>query len=82
MQSEMAVTCAVLGDSEVKPICESRLAAAMSLGWLLLVLGLRALSKRYRGVGLSQVGCCLFDRIYDVVRHEPRPAIHMEKQLG
>ena len=37
--------------------------------WLLLVLGL----------GLS---CCLFDRSYEVVKHEPRPAIHMEKQLG
>ena len=27
-QSEMAVTCAGLGDSQVKPSCESRLAAA------------------------------------------------------
>ena len=24
----------------------------------------------------------MFERIWDIVKHEPRPAIHMEKQLG
>ena len=44
----------------------------MNLGWLLLILGL----------GLSKVSCCFFGSIWEVVKHEPRPAIHMEKQLG
>ena len=44
----------------------------MNLGWLQLVLDL----------GLTEASCCLFERIYEVVKHEPRPAIHMEKLLG
>ena len=32
--------------------------------------------------GLIEAGCCLFDRIKEFVKHEPRPAIHTEKQLG
>ena len=44
----------------------------MNLGWLLLVPGLR----------LTEASCCLSERIKEVVQHEPRPAIHMEKQLG
>ena len=44
----------------------------MNLGWLLLVLSLE----------LTEASYYLFDRIQEVVRPEPRPAIHMEKQLG
>ena len=44
----------------------------MNLGCLLLVLGLR----------LTEASCCLFERIWEVVKHELRPAIHMEKQFG
>ena len=44
----------------------------MNLGWLLLVACL----------GLTETSCCLFDRILEVVKPEPRPVIHMEKQLG
>ena len=60
----MAAPCAGLGNSQVKPSCESRLTAA-------LVLGLR----------LTGAGCCLFERIWEVVKCEPRLAIHMEEQL-
>ena len=49
-----------------------RQSQAVNLGWLLLVLGL----------GLTEASCCMVDRIQEVVKHEPRPAIHMEKQLG
>ena len=45
---------------------------AVSPGWLLLVPGL----------GLAEASYCLFERIWEVVKHEPRPAIHMEKHLG
>ena len=48
-----------------------RQSQAVNLGWLLLVLGL----------GFTKVSCCLFERIQEVVQHEPIPAIHMEKQL-
>ena len=34
------------------------------------------------GLELTEASCCLFDSIEEVVRHEPRLAIHMEKQLG
>ena len=44
----------------------------MNLGWLLPVLGL----------GLTEASCCLFERISEVLKHQPRPTIHMEKQLG
>ena len=44
----------------------------MNLGWLLLVPCL----------GLTEASCCLFDRTEEVVKHESRPPIHMEKQLG
>ena len=44
----------------------------VSLGWLLLVLGL----------GLTELICCLFEKISEVVKHEPRPANHTEKELG
>ena len=36
---------------------------AVNIGWLLLVLGLGPLSKRYRGWELTEAGCCLFERI-------------------
>ena len=49
-----------------------RQSQAENLGWLLLVLGL----------GLNEASCCLFERISEVVKHKPRPAIYMEKQLG
>ena len=49
-----------------------RQSQAVNLGWLLLGPGL----------GLIEASCCLFDRTYEVVKHEPRPAIPMEKQLG
>ena len=56
-----------------------RRSQAMNVGWLLLVPGPWLLSKTYRGWGLTETGCCLFERIWEVVKHEPRPAIHMEK---
>ena len=40
----------------------------MNLIWLLL--------------GLSEASCCLFERIWEGVKCELRPAIHMEKGLG
>ena len=49
-----------------------RQSKAVNLGRLLLVLGL----------GLTEASCCLFDRTEEVVKHESRPPIHMEKQLG
>ena len=55
-----------------------RLNQAVNLGWLLLVLGLGPLNKRWEGWWLIEAGCCLFERIYVVVKHAPRPAIHME----
>ena len=70
----MVVPSAVLGDSQVKPSCES--------SWLLLGPDMGLLYKWYSGLGLSETSCCLFERIYEVVKHEQRPASHMEKQLG
>ena len=49
----------------------SRWSRAVNLSWLLLVLGL----------GLTETSCCLCERILEVMKQEPRPAIHMEKQL-
>ena len=40
---------------------------AVNLGWLLLMPGLGPLSS------------CLFDRIWEIVKHDPRPDIHIEK---
>ena len=54
-QSEMAATCAGLGDFHPKPSC--------GLVWLLLVPCLGPLSRRYRGWGLTEANCCLFERI-------------------
>ena len=34
------------------------------------------------GCGLNEASCCLFDRISEVVKHKPTPAIHMGKHLG
>ena len=31
---------------------------------------------------LTEASCCLFERILEVVKQEPRPNIHMEKELG
>ena len=36
---------------------------AVNLGWLLLVLGLGPLSKKYRDWELTESSCCLFERI-------------------
>ena len=44
----------------------------MNLGWLLLVLDL----------GITEASYCLFERIWEVVKHEARTVIDMEKQLG
>ena len=44
----------------------------MKLIWLLLVPGPQP----------TEASNCLFDRVEEVVKHESRPAIHMEKQLG
>ena len=44
----------------------------MNLGWLLLEWD----------PGFTEASCYLFERIYEVVQYEPRPAIHMEEQLG
>ena len=49
-----------------------RRSQAVNLGWLLLVLGL----------GHTETSYCLFERILEVVKHEPRPSIYVEKQLG
>ena len=47
----------------------------------MLVVGLGPLSKSY-GAGSSwRLAFCLFGRIWEVAKQEPRPAIHMEKQL-
>ena len=54
----------------------------MNLGWLLLVPCLWPISKRNGGCRLAEASCCLFEQIWEVVKHEPRPTIHMEKQLG
>ena len=51
----MAVTCVGFGDSQVKPSCESRLDAASAR--------LGPLSKNYKGLGLAEASCYLFDRI-------------------
>ena len=59
-----------------------RLSQAMDLGWLLLVLGLGPLSKRYGGWRLTEIGYCLFNRMQEVVKCEPRSAIHLEKSLS
>ena len=40
-----------------------RCSQAVNLGSLLLVLGLGPLSKRYKGWGLMEASCCLFERI-------------------
>ena len=40
-----------------------RASQALNIGWLLLVLGLGPLSKRYRGWAIAEVSCCLFERI-------------------
>ena len=34
------------------------------------------------GLGLTDASCCLFNRNKEVVKHEPRQAIHTEKQLA
>ena len=44
----------------MKPSCESR---------LLLVLGLGTFSRIYRGLGLTESGHSLFDKILEVVEH-------------
>ena len=44
----------------------------MNLGWLLLVLG----------PGLPEASFCLYERILEIVKLEPRPAIHMERHIG
>ena len=38
-----------------------------------------ATSKSYGGCGLIESGCCLFERIQEVVKHKPRLPILMEK---
>ena len=35
----------------------------VNLGWLLLVLGLGPLSKKYGGRVLTEASCCLLERI-------------------
>ena len=32
-------------------------------------------------LGLTEASCYLFERIYGVVKHEPRPVINIEKQF-
>ena len=54
---------------------------AVNLGWLLLVPGLGPLSKKYGDWWLSEAIIASL-RIKEVAKHEPKPAIHMEKQLG
>ena len=33
------------------------------------------------GLGFTEVSCCLFNRIQEFVKYEPRRVIHIEKQL-
>ena len=40
-----------------------RRSQAVNLGWLLLVLGLWPLSKRYEVWGFTEAGCYLFERM-------------------
>ena len=47
---------------------------AVNLGWLLLVLGLGPLSKWLGVWGLAEVGCYLFERIWEDLKLEPRQA--------
>ena len=54
---------------------------AVNLGWLLLVPGLGPLSKKYGDWWLSEAIIASL-RIKEVAKHEPKPAIHMEKSLG
>ena len=49
-----------------------RQSQAVNLGWLLLL----------RGLGITEANFCLFESIQQVMQLEPRPAIHMGKQLG
>ena len=70
----MAATYAELGDSQAKPNCESRLAAASDMSG--------ATEQVVWSWGLTEVGCFLFDRIQEVVNHEPRSAIHVEKSVN
>ena len=62
----------------------------MSVGWLLLAPGLGSTQQEVQvggcrvdllglGAYLSKPGYCLFEGIQKVVKHEPRPAIHVEK---
>ena len=55
MNSDFYILMAGLGDSQVKPSCEPRQAAASA--------GPGPLSKRYRGCCLTEASCCLFKRI-------------------
>ena len=48
---------------------DSQGSQVVNIRWLLPVPGLC----------LTEASCCLFERILEVVKHEPRPAIHMEK---
>ena len=59
-QSEMAAICAGLGETQMKHGCESRLAAAHAGTGATYqeVWGLGS-----RGWGLTEAGCCLFERI-------------------
>ena len=63
--------CAGLGDSQAKPSCESRLGAVSA--------GPGSISKRYGGWELAEASCCLFCKIWEVVKQEPRLTIYMEK---
>ena len=38
-----------------------RQSQAVNLGWMLLVLGLGPFNRRYRGWGLTEARCCLFE---------------------
>ena len=40
-----------------------RQSQAVNLGWILLVPKLGPVSKKYRGGGVTEAICCLFDRI-------------------
>ena len=55
----------------------------MNLSWLRLCLtwGHIVRGTGWGSWGLPEASCCVFERILEVVKHEPKPVIHMEKLL-
>ena len=81
MQAKVSHPCVLSGATQIsyKDICS----------WLLLVLGLEVPRQNQAvkliwlllvpSLELTEASCSLFDRIQEVVSHDLRPSIHMEK---